>query len=58
MKPGFTPEGLYNAADLVVMANDTLYQKFCFEQDERGKHRVVALRTMLGVISGNILSNQ
>lgn len=34
MKPGFTPDGLYNAAGLVVMANDTLYQKFCFEQDE------------------------
>lgn len=46
MKPGFTPDGLYNAADLVVMANDTLYQKFCFEQDERGKHRVVTVRTV------------
>ena len=46
MKPGFTPDGLYHAADLIVMANDTLYQKFCFEQDERGKHRVVTVRTV------------
>ena len=40
MKPGFTPDGLYHAADLIVMANDTLYQnphfpgsgigEFCF----------------------------
>ena len=28
------------------MACDTLYQKFCFEQDERGKHRVVTVRTI------------
>lgn len=46
LKPGFTPEGVYNAADLVVIANDTLWQKFCFEQDERGKHRVVTVRTI------------
>ena len=46
MKPGFTSDGLYHAADLIVMANDTLYQKFCFEQDERGKHRVVTVRTI------------
>ena len=46
IKPGFTPDGLYHAGDLVVMANDTLYQKFCFEQDERGKHRVVTVRTV------------
>ncbi len=46
LKPGFTEYGLYNAADLVVMANDTLWQKFCFEQDERGKHRVVTVRTV------------
>lgn len=46
MKPGFTSDGLYHAADLIVMANDTLYQKFCFEQDERGKHRVVTVRTV------------
>lgn len=46
LRPGFTKEGLYNAADLIVMANDTLWQKFCFEQDERGKHRVVTVRTV------------
>lgn len=43
--PGFTDEGLYNAADLFVFANDTLWQKLCFEQDERGRHRIVTVRT-------------
>lgn len=43
--PGFTEEGLYNAADLLVYANDTLWQKLCFEQDERGRHRIVTVRT-------------
>ena len=46
IKPGFTPDGLYHQGSFVVMANDTLYQKFCFEQDERGKHRVVTVRTI------------
>ena len=46
LKSGFTPDGLYNAAALFVYACDTLYQKFCFEQDERGNHRVVTVRTM------------
>lgn len=46
LKPGFTEEGLYNAANLMVVANDTLWQKFCFEQDERGKHRVVTVRNV------------
>lgn len=46
LKPGFTADGLYNAANLMVVANDTLWQKFCFEQDERGKHRVVTVRTV------------
>ena len=46
MKPGFTPDGLYNAAALFVYADDSLYQKFCFEQDERGNHRVVTVRTV------------
>lgn len=43
--PGFTEEGLYNAADLFVYANDTIWQKLCFEQDERGNHRIVTVRT-------------
>ena len=46
MKPGFTPDGTYNAADLLVFANDSLYQKLCFEQDERGGHRIVSVRTV------------
>lgn len=43
--PGFTEEGLYNAACLIVYANDTLWQKLCYEQDEYGNHRVVSVRT-------------
>lgn len=46
VKPEFTPDGTYNAADLLVMVNDSLYQKLCFEQDERGAHRVVSVRTV------------
>lgn len=46
VRPGFTPYGTYNAADLLVFANDSLYQKLCFEQDERGNHRVVSVRTV------------
>ncbi len=42
---GFTPDGLYNAADLVIFAHDTLWQKLCFEQDDYGHYRVVSVRT-------------
>ena len=43
--PGFTEEGLYNAADLIVYANSDLWQKLAFEQDEYGRHRIVSVRT-------------
>lgn len=46
LKSGFTNDGLYNAAVLFVYVSDSLYQKFCFEQDERGNHRVVTVRTV------------
>ncbi len=46
IKPTFTKEGLYHQGNLVVLANDTLWQKFCFEQDERGNHRIVTVRTV------------
>lgn len=46
VKPEFTPEGTYNAGEILVFANDSLYQKLCFEQDERGAHRVVSVRTV------------
>ena len=39
--PEFTSDGLYNAADLFVYVNDTLWQKLAFEQDEYGNHRIV-----------------
>ncbi len=29
-----------------VYVNDSFFQKLCFEQDERGKHRVVSVRTV------------
>lgn len=44
--PQFTEKGLYNAGVLYIYVNDSFYQKFCFEQDERGNHRVVTVRTM------------
>ncbi|SFD54474.1 DUF1349 domain-containing protein [Flavobacterium phragmitis] len=44
--PGFTEKGLYNAGVLYIYVNDSFYQKFCFEQDERGNHRIVTVRTM------------
>ncbi|MXO04669.1 DUF1349 domain-containing protein [Flavobacterium sp. HBTb2-11-1] len=44
--PEFTEKGLYNAGVLYLYVNDSFYQKFCFEQDERGNHRVVTVRTM------------
>ncbi|PBJ08220.1 DUF1349 domain-containing protein [Flavobacterium sp. ACN6] len=44
--PEFKAKGLYNAGVLYIYANDNLYQKFCFEQDERGNHRMVTVRTM------------
>ncbi len=47
VRPGFTSDGTYNAADILVFANDSLYQKLCFEQDERGNHRVVSVRTVV-----------
>ncbi|WP_083729357.1 DUF1349 domain-containing protein [[Flexibacter] sp. ATCC 35208] len=43
--PNFTQTGTYNAGVLYIYVNDSLYQKQCFEQDERGKHRVVTVRT-------------
>lgn len=44
--PLFTEKGLYNAGVLYIYVNDSFYQKFCFEQDERGNHRIVTVRTM------------
>jgi regulation of enolase protein 1 (concanavalin A-like superfamily) len=44
--PGFTAKGLYNAGVLYVYVNDRRWQKHCFEQDERGNHRMVSVRTL------------
>jgi len=44
--PQFTTKGLYNAGVLYLYSDDALWQKHCFEQDERGKHRIVTVRTM------------
>ena len=44
---GFLKEGgLYNAATFFVFANDTLWQKLCFEQGDHGEHRIVSVRTI------------
>lgn len=44
--PEFTQKGLYNAGVLYLYVHDNFYQKFCFEQDERGNHRLVTVRTI------------
>jgi len=44
--PLFTTNGTYNAGVLYIYSNRDLYQKFCFEQDESGDHRVVSVRTV------------
>jgi len=46
IRPEFTEKGLYNAGVLYLYVHDNLWQKFCFEQDERGNHRVVTVRTI------------
>lgn len=43
--PNFTKNGKYNAGVLYLYSDLHLYQKFCFEQDERGNHRIVTVRT-------------
>lgn len=42
----FAKSVVYDGAVLFVYANDTLWQKLCFEHDERGKHRVISVRTV------------
>lgn len=44
--PEFTEAGTYTAGVVYVYGNDALYQKLCFEQDERAKHRIVTVRTV------------
>ncbi|WP_114790924.1 DUF1349 domain-containing protein [Niabella yanshanensis] len=44
--PRFSPNGMYNAGVLYIYSSNDLYQKFCFEQDESGDHRVVSVRTV------------
>lgn len=44
--PRFTKAGMYNAGVLYIYAHDALWQKFCFEQDEQGRHRIVTVRTI------------
>ncbi len=44
--PEFTESGTYNAGVFFLYENDTHWQKLCFEQDERGNHRVVTVRTI------------
>lgn len=46
IKTHFTQDGTYNAGVLFLYDNDEHWQKFCFEQDERGNHRVVTVRTV------------
>lgn len=44
--PDFSGNDLYNAGVLYIYSNDSFFQKFCYEQDEREKHRIVTVRTI------------
>lgn len=46
LTPGFTEKGRFNAAALYVFSSPILWQKFAFEQDMFGNHKVVSVRTM------------
>ena len=37
---------LYNAATFFVYANDSLWQKLCFEHGDHGEHHIVSVRTI------------
>lgn len=45
VSPQFTKTGTYNAGALYIYVHDSFWQKFAFEQDERGNHRIVTVRT-------------
>lgn len=44
--PEFVKGDMYNAGVLYLYVNDSFFQKLCFEEDERGNHRVVTVRTV------------
>jgi len=44
--PDFSANEFYNAGVLYIYSNDSFFQKLCYEQDEREKHRVVTVRTI------------
>lgn len=44
--PDFSGNDVYNAGVLYIYVNDSFFQKLCYEQDERGKHRIVSVRTI------------
>lgn len=44
--PDFSGNDFYNAGVLYIYSNDSFFQKLCYEQDEREKHRIVTVRTV------------
>lgn len=44
--PDFSGNDVYNAGVLYIYVNDSFFQKLCYEQDEREKHRIVSVRTI------------
>ncbi|MDL2223347.1 DUF1349 domain-containing protein [Bacteroidales bacterium OttesenSCG-928-M11] len=44
--PDFSANEFYDAGVLYIYSNDSFFQKLCYEQDEREKHRVVTVRTV------------
>lgn len=48
VEPEFNPdtEGVYSAGTVIIYANDSHWQKICYEQDEVGAHRLITMRTV------------
>lgn len=44
--PNFTENGTYSAGALLAFIDKDNWQKLCFEQDEKGLHRIVTVRTV------------
>lgn len=46
VKPQFTKAGTYSAGAILAFVDESHWQKLCFEQDEKGNHRIVTVRTV------------
>lgn len=48
VEPEFNPatEGVYSAGTVIIYADNSHWQKICYEQDEAGAHRLITMRTV------------